>query len=205
MSTQERLGRLAQAVRPPTPTPPSWLKGYAQLRQRAEAAWQEEDASLRIVVSSATCANSMGAEKTLAILRDEVSQRSLQAQVGIGGCWGLCFAEPTALVAWPDGRRILYGGLSPHKAPRLGEALSPNDPCRDLALGTIDTRPTRASGPAVSTQPTRASGPSPTGQDSQGIRSLSSLPFWTVQERRLMANCGVIDPGNIDHYVARGG
>src|SRR3989304_3298764 len=31
------------------------------------------------------------------------------------------------------------------------------------------------------------------------------LPFWTVQERRLMANCGVIDPGNIDHYVARGG
>jgi NADH:ubiquinone oxidoreductase subunit F (NADH-binding) len=37
------------------------------------------------------------------------------------------------------------------------------------------------------------------------IPPLGSLPFWRGQVRRLMDNCGVADPENIDHYIARGG
>ena len=42
-------------------------------------------------------------------------------------------------------------------------------------------------------------------QAASGIPPLDSLPFWRGQVRRLMANCGVTDPDNIDHYIANGG
>ena len=45
-----------------------------------------------------------------------------------------------------------------------------------------------------------------TGRSASGsVPPLASLEFMRGQVRRLMANCGVIDPGSIEHYVARGG
>jgi NADH:ubiquinone oxidoreductase subunit F (NADH-binding) len=44
------------------------------------------------------------------------------------------------------------------------------------------------------------------GEEGAGdVPPLSSLPFWRGQVRRLMAQCGVTDPENIDHYIAHGG
>jgi NADH:ubiquinone oxidoreductase subunit F (NADH-binding) len=44
------------------------------------------------------------------------------------------------------------------------------------------------------------------GTGSMGdVPSINSLPFWRGQVRRLMANCGVIDPLNINHYIANKG
>jgi NADP-reducing hydrogenase subunit HndC len=37
------------------------------------------------------------------------------------------------------------------------------------------------------------------------IRSLSETPFYKKQVRRALRNCGVIDPENIDEYIARDG
>jgi NADH:ubiquinone oxidoreductase subunit F (NADH-binding) len=43
------------------------------------------------------------------------------------------------------------------------------------------------------------------GNPTPGIPLLADHPFMKGQVRRLMSNCGVIDPGEIDHYLARGG
>ncbi|MDP2950398.1 MAG: NADH-ubiquinone oxidoreductase-F iron-sulfur binding region domain-containing protein [Chloroflexota bacterium] len=139
----------------------------------------------------------MGADETLAAIRQEVSRRGLDADVAVVGCWGLCFAEPLVEIAKPNGSRVLYQRVTADRASQLvEEALAEGDPstalrtglCRELALATLSPQP-------LDSLPA----------DWRGVLPLSSLDFLALQERRLMANCGVIEPASIDHYIARGG
>ena len=160
------------------------MRAYEELRRQAEEVWRahERPARPRVTVLLATCTIAAGAEETLAELRSQVEQRGLDVDVGIAGCNGLCYAEPLVEVVRPEGSRVLYQKIRADNVSRLvEEALVEGGPCPELALAV-------------------AEGPSP-----DGIPPLSSLEFWALQERRLMANTGIIDPENIDHYVARGG
>jgi NADH-quinone oxidoreductase subunit F len=163
------------------------VSAYEELRQRASAAWEsaKSPSRPRVTVLTGTCSLAAGAGETLAILRSEVERRRLDVDIGIAGCNGLCYAEPLVEVAWPNGRRVLYGKLTEDKVPRLvEEALAGDGPPgadADLALASL--------GDAAA----------------DGVPPIGSLPFWAPQVRRLMANCGVVDPENIDHYIARGG
>jgi NADH:ubiquinone oxidoreductase subunit F (NADH-binding)/(2Fe-2S) ferredoxin len=171
------------------------VTAYGELLQRALSApggWLtvESPSRPRVTVYYGTCSIAAGAGETLAALRSEIERRRLDVDVGIAGCNGLCYAEPLVEVAWPDGRRpdgrpsgrILYGKLTEDKAPRLvEEALAGDGLCLDLALASLGDAPV------------------------DSVPPIEALPFWAPQVRRLMANCGVIDPENIDHYIARGG
>jgi NADH:ubiquinone oxidoreductase subunit F (NADH-binding) len=44
-----------------------------------------------------------------------------------------------------------------------------------------------------------------TDGEAEGIPKFSDLPVMKEQVRIVLRNCGVIDPGNLDHYIARGG
>jgi NADH-quinone oxidoreductase subunit F len=166
------------------------VTAYEELRQQALSApggWQaiESPSRPRVTVYLGTCTIAAGAGETLAALRSEVERRQLDVDIGIAGCNGLCYAEPLVEVAWPDGQRVLYGKITEDKVPRLvEEALAGKSPPRadpDLALASLGDAPF------------------------DGVPPIGSLPFWAPQVRRLMANCSVIDPENIDHYIARGG
>ncbi|MDP2949031.1 MAG: NADH-quinone oxidoreductase subunit F, partial [Chloroflexota bacterium] len=80
---------------------------YQELRQKAEEAWRtvENPVRPRIAVGIATCSRALGADETLAAIRQEVSRRGLDADVAVVGCWGLCFAEPLVEIAKPNGSR----------------------------------------------------------------------------------------------------
>lgn len=160
------------------------MSAYDDLRQSALEVWQavESPSRTRVTVYSGTCTLARGAGETLAALRSEVKRRGLDADVGIAGCNGLCYAEPLVEVAQPDGRRILYAELTADKVPHLVEAAVAGDGiCPDLALASLGDAP------------------------ADGVPPIASLPFWAPQVRRLTANCGVIDPENVDHCIGRGG
>ncbi|GAI33540.1 unnamed protein product, partial [marine sediment metagenome] len=82
----------------------------------------------------------------------------------------------------PNRPRICYGNVTPEIIPQLIEDYVINDnPRPDLALGTI-------------------------GNGSvDGISKLFELPMLKPQVRIVLRNCGIIDPENINHYIARGG
>jgi NADH-quinone oxidoreductase subunit F len=157
---------------------------YQELRAAADEAWRPfaEPQRPLIKVGVTTCSRVVGAEETLAAIREALSSRGVEADVMVTGCWGLCYAEPIVEVIRPGRAGVLYGNLSADKATRLVErAVAGDGIAAELALAVM------------------------ADEGLAGVPALSSLEFFSGQVRRLMANCGVIDPAEIDHYIARGG
>ena len=157
---------------------------YEALRARAEEAWRpfEEPQRPLIKVGVTTCSRVVGADETLAAVRKEIAERGLDADVMVTGCWGLCYAEPIVEVRRPGKPGALYGSLTADKVPQLvDEAVARGGLAPGLALAVLS------------------------GETLGDVPALRSLEFFAGQERRLMANCGVIDPSEIDGYLARGG
>ena len=160
------------------------LKAYEELRAAADEIWKAVETPPRplVRVSIATCSLPAGAADTLEALRREVAERGLAVDVASVGEGGLCFAEPLVEVRKPDGSSILYSKVTPDQVTKLvDEVLAVDGVCQDLAFAV-------AAGPAI-----------------DGVPPLSELPFWAVQERRLIGRCGVIDPESIDHFLATDG
>jgi len=157
---------------------------YSELPAKANEAWQavETPPRPRIAVGITTCSLAQGADETLAALRREVAQRKLDVDVVVTGCWGLCYAEPMLEIAKPSGQRVLYQRVAAGRVPKLiDEALDGDGVSNDLALAAIGLTPV------------------------EGLPSFESLHIVSLQTRRLMANCGVIEPDSIDQYIGRGG
>jgi len=157
---------------------------YDELKVRAAKAWQpfEEPQRPLIKVGVTTCSRVVGALETLAAVRAGLAARGLEADVMVTGCWGLCYAEPVVEVRLPGRPGVLYGNLTADKVAALIEGtLVAGGAVPELALAVLADAPL------------------------DGVPPLGSLEFFAGQERRLMANCGVIDPEEIDHYIARGG
>jgi NADH-quinone oxidoreductase subunit F len=156
---------------------------YQELREAGEAAWAAYQTPARtlIRVNVGTCSEVVGAPETLEALRSEAKAGKLDAEVMAVGCFGLCYAEPLVQVTTPDGRSVYYGGVKADKVPALAQSI--------------------ASGSLVNEMAIALDGEEPMGD----LPPLASLPFMRGQVRRLMANCGVIDPESIEHYLGRGG
>src|SRR3972149_1138050 len=168
------------------------MASYEELRAKAQAAWEPfaEPRRPLIKVGVTTCSRVVGALETLEAIRAELAARGLEADGMVTGCWGLCYAEPGVGGRPPGGPGVLYGNLTADKVPALIEGtLVAGGAAPELALAVL------------------VDGPFGGAQDRplDGVPPLRSLEFFAGQERRLMANCGVTDPEEIDHYIARGG
>lgn len=160
------------------------MQAFEDLRSRASAAWEAQAKSekTRIIVGTATCGRAAGALETLDAIRAEVARLGLKAEVEITGCVGLCYEEPLVDIIKPGGARVTYKRVTAEKvAGLLDEVLVKGARTSQMLLGAH------------------------TEENAGGAPSLFDLPFFQGQERRLMARCGVIDPANIDHYIATGG
>jgi NADH-quinone oxidoreductase subunit F len=154
------------------------------LRRRAQDQWKalEDGARPRILVGTATCGRSAGAMEVLDVLRRESRDRGLDCSFMEVGCLGLCYAEPLVSIFSPSRPGIVYGNVTPDAAAALIEGcLVRDDPRAAEPLGTLGA------------------------QGVDGIPPLFETPVFRHQVRRILRNCGVIDPTRIDHYLARGG
>jgi len=157
---------------------------FAEIRNRARAEWEALEGSdkPRILIGSATCGRAAGAGPVLEAINATLAQHNLEAIITQVGCIGLCYTEPLVDIIKPGRPRICYGNVTPEIIPQLIEDYIINDnPRPDLALGTL-------------------------GEGSiDGIPKLFELPMLKPQVRIALRNCGIIDPENINHYIASGG
>jgi NADH-quinone oxidoreductase subunit F len=135
-----------------------------------------------ILIGSATCGNSAGAIEIKNKIREELKKHNLNYEIIEVGCIGLCYAEPLITILKPGFPGIFYGNVTHKIVEEIIESyLIGQDPLPHLALGSY-------------------------GEISfEGIHPLFEIPMLKKQHRRILRNCGLIDPQNINHYLANEG
>jgi NADH:ubiquinone oxidoreductase subunit F (NADH-binding)/NAD-dependent dihydropyrimidine dehydrogenase PreA subunit/(2Fe-2S) ferredoxin len=137
-----------------------------------------------ILVGAGTCGLGAGAGKTLDAVRGCVEERGLDVDVVGVGCIGLCSAEPLLDVQLPGRTRVSFKSVSSGVvAGLLDEVLAGRIP-GERVLGQFRQEGLEAW---------------------DHVAYLDEHPFFRPQTRWVLANCGLIDPGRIGEYVARGG
>jgi NADH:ubiquinone oxidoreductase subunit F (NADH-binding)/(2Fe-2S) ferredoxin/Pyruvate/2-oxoacid:ferredoxin oxidoreductase delta subunit len=134
---------------------------------------------MSLLVCAGTGCVSNNSFSVKAALEKELASRQLQEEVQVvtTGCNGFCANGPIVVVK-PDG--IFYQFLKPEDVPRLVE-----EHC-------LKGRPV----PELMYTPAK---------DAQPIPKMSDIPFFGKQRLIALSNRGLIDPENIDEYIALGG
>ncbi len=151
---------------------------------KAQIQWDKlQDSKVPIFfVGTATCGRAAGASEMLERLRGYIKDKSVDALVIEVGCLGLCYLEPLVVVHKPGAPRVCYGNVGPDEIIAILENhVLGNDPCAQWALGKV------------------------TAGELEGIGDFNEHPMLRRQVRRILRNCGLIDPENSYHYLARDG
>ena len=152
----------------------------SEARERWEAARAGGREQINLCLDTSSLAR--GGAETLAALREAIAAKGLNADVTTTGSWGFCWLEPTLSVRSAAGTRtVLYHSVTPARVEEFVQTvLVEAGELPELALGVVE------------------------GAPSDQIAPLEDHPYMRGQVRRLMANCGQIDPENIDHALANG-
>ncbi len=139
---------------------------------------REDEGKTRVYVCMTGC-RAYGASEVKAALDEEVKKQGMSDQVEVRatGCHGFCAKAPVIAI---DPLGVQYQEVSPEDAPEIvALTLKQNRLIDHLAY----------------TDP----------QTGKPIFYRSQIPFYKKQVRRVLANCGTIDPTRIEHYIAAGG
>jgi NADH:ubiquinone oxidoreductase subunit F (NADH-binding)/NAD-dependent dihydropyrimidine dehydrogenase PreA subunit/(2Fe-2S) ferredoxin len=156
----------------------------AQAFAEAQDQWRtlEESDVPVFFVGAATCGRAAGAEDVLRCLRSHIEAKRLEALVVEVGCLGPCAFEPLVVVHKSGAPRVCYGNVGPDEIVHILENhVFGDDPCAQWALGKM------------------------TSGQLDGIANLHAHPMMHRQVRNVLRNCGIIDPENVRHYLARDG
>ncbi|MCE5252248.1 NADH-quinone oxidoreductase subunit NuoF [bacterium] len=165
---------------------------FLENREGKTGAAQDELALLRrekvnkpvIFIGTGTCGLGAGAGKTLARIRNYLSEHALEADIIEVGCIGLCVEEPLVDIQLPGRTRVSFSKVTEDKVNSLLDGVFSGAVEKETVLGQF-----------------RQDGLKPWPD----IPCIDEHPFFAPQTRWVLANCGIIDPVSIDEYIAHGG
>ena len=131
-----------------------------------------------VLVCGGTGCTSSNSELIIQRLKEEIAAKGLEQEVNVirTGCFGLCALGPIMIV-YPEG--AFYSMVKPDDVPEIVE--------EHLLKGRIVKR--------LLYQETVV-------ENSNSVKSLNHTPFYEKQHRVALRNCGVINPEDIDEYIA---
>lgn len=157
---------------------------FPSIQIDAQNQWSELNTGQRawIRVGTALCGKAAGGDSVIAAIKESLVKHDLEAQVSEVGCLGLCFAEPLVDVKLPGKPRVFYGNVTPEDVDAIIEGhVKSGEPLTEIALGYL-------------------------GDDLvEGIDNLDDHPMRSMGQRIALRNAGVIDPFDINQYIANGG
>ncbi len=137
-----------------------------------------------IYIGAGTCGLGAGARKTINEIKKYIDSHDIDADIVEVGCIGLCVEEPLVDVQLPGRTRISFRKVTSDKAVAVLESVFDGKPIQDNILGQ---------------------------HRNENLKSWDDViyydehPFFAPQTRWVLKNCGKIDPGSIDEYIAHGG
>ena len=153
---------------------------------------------IKIAVGMATCGLATGAQEVFDQLEESIAGAGLDAVLSRTGCLGFCQREPLVDLYVPGKPRLTFSDMTPAGAVELVEALkSGTFPKKHLLCKhNVEMLLGREF------KEYDCDGDDP---DLSGIPLYSEVPFFAKQMKIALRNCGYIDPGSLQEYVARGG
>jgi len=169
---------LMEVTKVPKITSPQTLFGVSEeIKSKAE-----ERNRPQIIVGLSSCGIATGGRNVWSAIHDKLEKNKIDARLVQTGCIGMCFNEVLVDVKKPGAPRIAYKNITPELVEELIEDCVVSDNVRsDLAYCII-------------------------GEGSyDGIPNWMETPFFVRQTRRILRNCGFIDPEKIEEYIAKDG
>ncbi len=150
------------------------------IREQGEILAQKTGYRKQVLVCGGTGCTSSGSHKVIDALEKALKEHELEKEILVvkTGCFGLCALGPIMIV-YPEG--AFYSQATPEGVARIVE--------EHLKNGNVVTDLLYKE----------------TVHEDGSIISLSETQFYKKQLRVALRNCGVIDPENIEEYIARDG
>ena len=139
-----------------------------------------------IYVGAGTCGLGAGAGKTLEVIKNYLKDNRIKARIIETGCIGLCAVEPIVDIQLPGFNRLSFQEVTFDKVENILESMLKEIkiPKDGRILGQIEV---------------------PNAKKWESIAFLNEHPFFAPQKRLVLKNVGIIDPVDINEYIARDG
>ena len=161
------------------------MNDLQSLRTRAQEAWDQlENASDPVIyIGMGSCGIASGAGRVWDRASKIIQEENITARLLKVGCIGPCYLEPLVDIRRPGLPRVSFNNVDEKRLEKLIPDYLINDHSKMKPLGHLgDQR-----------------------SDLNGVRSFWDQAMLGKQERIVLRNCGIIDPENILHYLAKGG
>ncbi len=155
------------------------LRNAKELQDLRNKLLAEVDTNRTCVRICMTGCRAHGAEQIRDAFNEELKKQGLDKKVEIRetGCHGFCARAPVIVI---DPQGIFYQQLTPEDIPDIISQTIEN--------GEVIER-------LLYLEP----------QTGQRITCERDVAFYSGQQKNVLHNCGIIDPTNVSHYIARGG
>lgn len=136
-----------------------------------------------IFIGTGTCGLGAGAAKTLEVINNYVKDKNIDLKLFEVGCIGLCFAEPIVDLQLPGYNRISFGNVTDKNVVEILDKTFIKEVYEKDVLYQFDN----------------------------GLKVWENVPFnhqhpfLEKQTRWVLSNCGIIEPTNIEEYIANSG
>ncbi len=148
---------------------------------------------IRISVGLATCGISVGGEAVFEEFNREIKSRNLNVDLVKTGCIGFCGEEPIVNVKLPGKAILVLHRIKPSDVDMILNSLNSGIEKFDKILCQIDEWDHLTSDKIMY------------GSCYMGIKKWCELDFFKTQKKIVLRDAGIIDPENIDEYLAVGG
>lgn len=161
------------------------MNNFETIRKKAHKEWQllQNSPVPVIYIGMGSCGIASGADKVWKKVHETISKEKIKAKVLKVGCIGPCYLEPLLDIQKPGFPRFSFNNVDEQKTIRLITEFLNGEESKLKPLGNLD----------------------PQQKEIDGIRSFWDQPMLKNQKRIVLRNCGIIDPENINHYIARDG
>jgi len=148
---------------------------------------RNEGDGVRIIVGMATCGIAAGAKPVLAALEAEVEAAGFASvTVKQAGCIGICQYEPIVEIIEGGKEKVTYVKMDAEKAKEVfNRHILNGEIIKEYTIGAIPANVDSA--------------------DEIPPVSIAGTPFYKHQKRIALRNCGIIDPEDIEEYIAADG
>ena len=146
----------------------------------------------RIAVGMGTCGRGNGAEALFHALAQAIEKRGTNLVLVPVGCFGACFQEPLVNVRLPGNPLVMLRRVSDHDAGRLLHDIVDGNLTPELIYCKIE-------------EWDHITGHVRYGQGYPEVPLWTETPFFKEQKKIVLRNCGIINPDDIEEYIAVGG